>query len=192
MIAYLSGKIIIEKPGFLILDVDGIGYKVFISQLFENGQRKTYNGSTNLFIYQNIREDTNDLYGFATFEELDLFEKLISVNGVGPKAGLTVMSSADPDRIISAILSEDLSFFKAISGIGNKVAAKIILDLKSKISGLDGSGVISQADLGDDVVDALVSLGYKQIEIQRALTKIPSDIELPEDKIRWILKNFKK
>jgi Holliday junction DNA helicase RuvA len=187
MIAYLSGKIIIEKPGFIILETGGVGYKVFTD---ESKVQSPQSKAVELFTYQNIREDTNDLYGFATFEELELFEKLISVNGVGPKAGMLVMASAPADKIISSILSEDLTFFKAISGIGNKVAAKIILDLKSKISGEDGSGVISQSGRSDDVIDALVSLGYKQVEIQRALTKIPPDIETPEDKIRWCLKNL--
>lgn len=199
MIAYLTGKIIIEKSGFIILETGGVGYKVFTDQSKVPSYAKATEGGQSqkskvieLFVYQNIREDTNDLYGFVTFEELDLFEKLISVNGVGPKAALLIMSSAGPDKIISAILSEDLSFFKAISGIGNKVAAKIILDLKSKIFSQDGSGVIGQSGKSDDVIDALVSLGYKQAEIQKALTKIPAELTTVEDKIRWCLKNLAK
>lgn len=192
MISYLKGKIVVEKPGFIIIDVGGVGYKVFMGQSGSPKVLESKSQDQEFFVYHNIREDISDLYGFKTFEELELFEKLISVNGVGPKAGMQIMAAAGPDKIVSAITSEDLNFFTAVPGIGKKVAAKIILDLKSKISGLDGSGVLSQTDGGDEVVEALISLGYKKPEIIKVLPKIPADITDSEGKIRWLLKNLSK
>ncbi len=194
MISFLRGKIILEKPGFVVLDVGGVGYKVFtdLKVQISNLKIKEESGIIELFIYENIREDADDFYGFRTFEELELFEKLISVNGVGPKAGMLIMASASSDRIIASIVNEDLGFFTAISGIGKKVAAKIILDLKSKISGMDGSGVIGQTIEADEVVEALESLGYKRAEIVKMIPKVPAEIGDSEGKIRWLLKNLSK
>lgn len=186
MIAYLKGNVIQSGAGFLILETMGVGYKVYIKSKAESRKPKLIE----LFIHEHLREDTNDLYGFESYQELELFEQLISVNGVGPKAGLAIMSSAPAERITNSIINEDLSFFKSISGIGNKVAAKIILDLKSKLSDADGLAVISRSGQPDDVVDALTSLGYKRAEINQALTKIPIDLKSAEEKIRWCLKNL--
>lgn len=192
MISYLRGSIKAEKTGFIILEVSGVGYKVYANVTPLRQGSAGQEDQIELYIYENIREDTDDLYGFGTFEELELFEKLISVNGVGPKAGMLIMACASPERIIASIISEDLGFFTAISGIGKKVAAKIILELKSKISGMDGSGVIGQTDSGDEVVEALLSLGYKRAEIMQMSLKIPAEITDSEGKIRWLLKNLSK
>lgn len=191
MIGFLSGKIEDARYGIIYLNVGDVGYKVNIVPDIKINEPMV-GQQAKLYIHEQIREDAHDLYGFLDFAEFELFEKLISVNGVGPKAGMLIMSVATPEKIISAITSEDLSFFTAISGIGKKVAAKIILDLKSKISGLDGSGIIGQMEGGDEVVEALVSLGYKNQEIIKILPQIPSEISSSEDKIRWILKNLKK
>jgi Holliday junction DNA helicase RuvA len=189
MIAYLSGKIILQKPTFLILDVNGVGYKIFtpgnVGEIEDNKELK-------LFIHENIREDCDDFYGFRAFSELELFQKLIGVNGVGPKAAMAILTGASGDKIISAILSDDLSFFQAVPGIGKKVAAKIILDLKSKISNLGGESVLGKMDESDEVIEALVTLGYKKGEIINSLSVIPSSIVKTEEKIRWFLKNKKK
>lgn len=189
MISYLSGKIILQKPAFLILDVSGVGYKIFTPGNVGNIEE---NKELALFIHENIREDCDDFYGFKTFSELELFQKLIGVNGVGPKAGMAILSGNSEDKIISAILSDDISFFQAVPGIGKKVAAKIILDLKSKISNLGGESVIGKMDESDEVVEALLSLGYKKQEIIQSMTKIPVNFTTTEEKIHWFLKNNKK
>lgn len=188
MISYLSGKIIAERESYLILDVGGVGYKVHCAR----GSLSAGESKCELFIHNHIREDSNDLYGFKTIEALELFEKLISVNGVGPKAGMAIMAMADASRIIEAIISEDVAFFQAIPGIGKKVAAKIILDLKSKVSGLAGMGTFQNLTKSNDVADALLALGYKSNEIGMIMTKIPADISSSEDKVRWCLKNLAK
>lgn len=191
MISYLKGRIILSRIGFVVLDVNGTGYKVFVNtqaeRAFNAGGEKI-----ELFIYECIREDSDDLYGFLTYQELELFEKLISVNGVGPKAALNIMSSSKPDQIIKAIVSDDISFFIAISGIGKKVAAKIILELKSKVSADKSISIIGKMDDSDDLISALEALGYKKTEFQSLMQKIPAEVISLEEKVRWCLKNISK
>ncbi len=187
MISYLKGKIIVSNFGFIILDVSGVGYRITIRSdlVFKSGE------TVEFFIHQHLREDSSNLYGFATFDELDLFEKLISVNGVGPKAGLAIMASSETDQIIRAILSENIAFFKSISGIGSKAATKIILDLKSKIGlGKVSADVLSKTSESDDIYDALISLGYKKHELERIVGSIPIEIVGIEKKIHWCFKNL--
>lgn len=184
MIAYIKGKVVLDHLNFLIVETGGVGYKVFV--LPGMGAKKGEN--VKLFTHQNLKEDISDLYGFARFDELEVFQKLISVNGVGPKAGMAIMSQADAGKIASAIESEDISFFVSIPGIGKKVAGKIIIDLKSKISVAEASGILGGGD--SDVVEALISLGYKKAQINKIIFKMPKDLKNDQDKIKWALKNL--
>lgn len=188
MISYLSGKIIASRTGFLIVKTDGVGYGINVSPLLVKKNGEEYE----LFIHEHIREDCHDLYGFSAFDELELFEKLISVNGVGPKAGLNIMSSGSPEKITSAIISDNLGFFTSISGIGKKVAAKIILELKSKISGDREVNILSGDAESEDLVDSLTQLGYKKPEISAVMTKMPEGLNSIEEKLRWCLKHLAK
>ena len=188
MINYLNGKVKLIKANFLVLDVSGVGFRITISPELSIKE----NENVELFVHEHIKEDADDFYGFKSWEELELFEKLISVNGVGPKAGMAIMSSAKPEKIINSIVSDDLSFFTGISGIGKKVAAKIILDLKSKLSGLDGSNIIYAGEESNDILDALISLGYKKSELSRIVSSIPSDKLTDQEKIRWCLRELRK
>ncbi len=195
MIGYLRGKIINARRGKLFVDVNGLGYLVNVDPQIKippNSVDTKY--EVELYIHEHIREDAYDLYGFLSYQELELFEKLISVSGVGPKAGINIMASASPTKIFNAIESSDVSFFTAISGIGKKVATKIILDLKSKISADDSSAVLQSGDDGssNDVEEALIMLGYKKADIQPMLSRIPIDLTSSEDKVKWVLKNGKK
>lgn len=188
MISYLKGKVILNKSVFIILETKDVGYKV---NILANSKLKE-GDNIELFTHQHIREDCSNLYGFKDYNGLELFQKLISVNGVGPKAGMAIMTVSDHEKISRAIISEDISFFQAVPGIGKKVAVKIILDLKSKISGLKENDVIKKMSDGDDVIEALTSLGYKKNEIIKTIQKIPSEISSSEEKIRWFLKNSMK
>ncbi len=187
MISYLKGKIKIARLGFVILDIDGVGYKIFVIPQLEIAEKKEYE----FFIHHHLKEDASDLYGFEKFEELELFEKLLLVNGVGPKAAMTVISMAPAEKIIDAIVSEDSNFFQTAPGIGKKVAIKIILDLKSKISNLKYSGNISGGQ-HQDIYDGLEMLGYKKMEIDKIINKLPKELKTSEEKIRWCLKNLAK
>ena len=187
MIAYLSGKVVLSRPGYVILDTGGVGYKVFVSNTDAADIDRV-----SLYIYEHIREESDDLFGFKDYENLEMFVKLISVNGIGPKVAMTIMTVAKSEKIIEAIISENIAFFQAIPGIGKKVAAKIILELKSKISSLEGSGVVGHMDDDDEAADALMSLGYKKGEADKMLAKLPTGLKTAEDKIRWCLKNVTK
>lgn len=188
MISYLKGKIILVQSGFIILEISGVGYRVNINERIpvKVGDEKEF------FTYNHIREESNDLYGFNKYDELLLFEKLITVNGVGPKVGQLIMACSSADKIISAIVDENLAFFQAVPGIGKKVASKIILDLKSKLSGIQANSIIGQIDNSGELVEALTSLGYGPGEIQRVIIAIPKDIKSFEDKVRWSIKNISK
>lgn len=188
MIAYLKGNVILIGANFLILEVSGVGYRVSINdKIFA----KT-NEPLDLFIYNHIREESNDLYGFHSYDELILFEKLITVNGVGPKVGLSIMSISDPNKIVSAIIEENVAFFQSVPGIGKKVAAKIILELKSKLSGMQTGSLTGKMQDSSDLIDALSLLGYKGNEISKIISAIPNDLTDIEQKVRWCLMNITK
>lgn len=193
MISYLKGKVVLARWGVLIVDAGGVGYKVFVDpQIKISANIVGAKEDIELFVHQHLREDASDLYGFLSYQELELFEKLISVNGVGPKAAINIMAAADSGRIVKAIISDDLGFFTAISGIGKKVAAKIILELKSKISADKSINVIGQLDDSNDLFAALEALGYKRNELQGVITQIPAEIIDTEAKVRFCLKKLAK
>lgn len=186
MIAYLKGKNIAFGGNYLILDVNNIGYKVYVAEKNIPKLGET----VSLYTYNHIREDCSDLYGFERFNELELFEKLITVNGVGPKAALNILSSYMYEEIIQGIINENVLFFQSISGIGKKVATKIILELKSKISGIEAGELLSGNT--EETLEALSVLGYKTNEIMKVIPHIPENLISSEDRVRWCLKNLSK
>jgi Holliday junction DNA helicase RuvA len=185
MIGYIKGKILFSHTGRVIINNHDIGYRVFVLPTKGYQIGKEYE----LFIHHQIREDVSDLYGFEEPEELEMFENLITVNGVGPKAAMNILSSGEPQKIISAITNEDIGYFKSISGIGSKVAAKIIVDLKSKLSRDDLVGAFGSSQEFDEVSEALVSLGFKKSDISLLAKQMPDNLETNEDKVKWFLKN---
>lgn len=187
MIGYLKGKVIYKAVSYVVVEAgEGIGYRV---NIFKNGLENIIKGEVaEFYIYNNIKEDANDLYGLNSPEELGIFELLLGVSGVGPKVALSICGSLGREKIISAIENSDTSVFKSISGVGAKVAAKIIVELKSKISG-SSIGLLPQED---ETVEALVSLGYKKQEIMPMMGSIPSDLKSVEQKIKFILSHVGK
>ena len=195
MIGYLHGKVINSRYGRLLVDVNGVGYLVYTTPQLNLPQNSVdISHEVELYIHEHIREDAYDLYGFLSYQELELFERLISVSGIGPKAGINIIDAASPIKIFNAIESSDVAFFTSISGIGKKVAAKIILELKSKISIDESSNILLNDDdtSSNEDEEALIMLGYKKADIQAILTKIPAEISNSEDKVKWVLKNGKK
>lgn len=182
MIAKISGEISHIAANWIVIETSGVGYKVFCN----TGQIKS--GPAVLFTYHYIREDQQSLYGFLSLEELALFELLITVNGVGPKAALAIMSSSSADRIKQSIASGDSGLFKAVSGIGPKVAAKIIVELKNKIGKAEGNYLPNDVGESQEIFEALTSLGYTQVEILTTLKNLPADITDTTEQINWVLK----
>jgi len=188
MIAYLKGLVKYIGPNWLILDVNGVGYNV---KLKTNNEKLKTNEIIELFIYHHIREDRSELYGFTSMEELQVFEMLLEVNGVGPKMAQNILEKAEFSKIKNAIAKGDSSFFLSISGVGKKLATKIILELKNKISDSDFD-ILNSSDLSTDLLDAMESLGYKKSEIYPHIGKIPDNIDTTEKKVKWLLKNMQK
>ncbi len=185
MIAMLSGKIELITARFVVLDVSGVGYKVYcgsntLKRIGEKGQEGK------LFVHLYPRENLLDLYGFLTFEELEFFEQLISVSGIGPKAGLSVMALASVKNLKKAIASGQKNLLTKVSGIGQKTAERIILELKSKIFAPVSD--IKELSADSEAIDALVSLGYSGQQAREAIKKIAANIKGTEEKIKEALK----
>ena len=185
MIARLRGKPVARRADGLVLDVNGVGYLVAATPAAL--RRAEGAGEVALETYLHVREDTLQLYGFADVAERELFEHLLSVNGVGPKVALAIVSGSSPAELRRAIALEDTARFEAIPGIGKKTAQRVVLELKEKI----GAGAPSDTAVPhDDHVaarDALVELGYSSAEAERALAEI--DPELPaEERVRLALR----
>ena len=188
MIAFLGGKIILKKEKFIIVEVAGIGYKVFVSA--KTGLKlPEIGGDVKLFCFQNVKEEALDLYGFMAHEELEFFETLMEIRGVGPKSALDIASLGSLENIKDKILKQDEKIFGGIPGIGLKKAQTIILELTGKIKLLDG---IKSKGSSDPAEDALVQLGFSHQKAKEALGSIPKDIKDIEEKVKLALKSLGK
>tara|TARA_B100001142_G_scaffold193460_1_gene192407 strand:- start:1905 stop:2486 length:582 start_codon:yes stop_codon:yes gene_type:complete len=172
MIVHIEGKIIIKNPDSIILDVNGLGYECSISNYTYNELPEV--GST-VFLntYLQISENSHSLYGFLNLEEKSLFVMLISINGIGPKKAMPILSSSVPNDIINRIVSGDVSMMSSLPGVGPKTAKRIIIELKDKLS--DYSASISELDdssIVNDALNALTVLGYSGISVRKAINEI--------------------
>jgi len=189
MISKIKGKIEYTRTKFVVVDVNGIGYKVYVTP-YTLGKIAGKN-TVEFFTHTYVREDTMDLYGFITLEELEMFELLISISGVGPKAGLGILTVATPRTIKTAILNEDSSILTKVSGVGKKTAERVILELRNKIADIS-IGDKEEAIIDSDTIEALVSMGYSVTEARDALKAVPKDIKDVGQRIKSALKNLGK
>ncbi|MEO5367110.1 MAG: Holliday junction branch migration protein RuvA [Magnetococcus sp. WYHC-3] len=181
MIAYLKGKTVYHGVNYLVVETGGVGYKVFVVPALLDKKE------IELYIYHNIREDADDLFGFATQAELEVFELLLGVSGVGPRVALSLIAGLGAQKILSAISRGETTIFKAVSGIGNKVAAKIVVELRNKVAGDSVLSSILPED--DETVGALMALGFRRQEILPYLKEIPAELKTVQEKVKFILKN---
>lgn len=187
MISYLEGKIIDKSEKFFTVNVGGVGYRVFSHEgVLE--KIPTVNQSVSIWTHLYVREDTLDLYGFLSQEELDFFETLISITGIGPKSALGILEVAPVMSLKQAIVSEDETFFTKVSGVGKKTAQRLILELKNKLSKKIAPVKGSDSEQMGEALEALISLGYNQRDARRALQEIPKDIKSVEAKVKSALK----
>ena len=191
MIAYLNGQVIYKSLNYLILDVNNVGYKIYIPESFLNDI--TLDNQQEIYISHQIREDASDLYGFKSVNDLELFEMLLSVSGVGPKSALGVLNIASSSDIKESILRGDANLLTKVAGIGKKTAERLVLELKNKVLKLEGTSnmLTNTISYGADEIDALVSLGYSVIEARDALNKVDSDIIDSGQRVKEALKNIK-
>lgn len=186
MIGHLKGTIIHHDIKSVILDVSGVGYKIFTNTAHIDSKSEKI---AEFWTYLAVRETALDLYGFQTKDELEFFELLITVSGIGPKSAMGILTLATLPNLRHAISSGDTSHLTKVSGIGKKNAEKIVVELKDKLEGL--STDMSHSLSGDvDALEALKSLGYGEREAREALKKAIGDTT--EQKVRSALKNLNK
>jgi len=184
MIGKLKGQIDLIGNGYIIVDVSGVGYKVSVSSTLLSDIR--VDEAIELYIHTRVREDQLTLFGFRTNDELSFFELLISVSGVGPKAGLNIMSVAPIETLKTSISKQDPSLLNSVSGVGKKTAEKIIIELKNKIGIVSGGNIFEKNVETDEVMSALEGLGYKSGEVRSVLSKVEG--EDTEERIKNALK----
>ncbi|KKT27386.1 MAG: Holliday junction ATP-dependent DNA helicase RuvA [Parcubacteria group bacterium GW2011_GWA2_43_9b] len=192
MISSLEGKISLRAEKHIILEANGIGYKVWCGE-------KTFSklpqpgAPVKLFTYLSVKETGWDLFGFLSFEELEMFELLITISGIGPKTAAGILSAATVEDLQEAIVLGDETILARVSGIGSKVAMKIVIELKSKVKKL-AKGTGDKFKVADDIeiIDALVVLGYKVYEAREALKQVPESVKGMENRVREALKRLGK
>lgn len=199
MIAALTGRLATKAPSSITLDVQGVGYEVFIplSTFFALPE---VNASASLCVYTHLREDAIQLYGFATATEKDAFLLLTGVSGIGPKLALSVLSTLSVPDLVSATQAGDLDKLASVPGIGKKSAARIVLELKDKIERLRvtpgptaPAGGGSLGKLEDDALSALINLGYKAADVRDAIKRVAGAKSEPiplKELIRAVLKEL--
>ena len=190
MIAMLTGKVAEYIDEIVVLDVSGVGYGVLVAQ--EDWGKLTKGSQATLYIYEHVREQSYDLYGFSSLSTKNLFELLLSVNGVGPKMALSILSVGSSDELRQAIAEGNVKFLQAASGVGKKVAERVVVDLKDKVGLGQNSGATTfltapAINRFDEAQEALVALGYSAQDAVAALADIDSTLPL-EDRIRLALK----
>lgn len=189
MIAKITGKIAYLRDKYVVIDVGGVGYKVHVAE-FTFGKIAGKEG-IELFTHTYVREDSLDLYGFLTLEELEMFELLISISGIGPKAAIGILSIAEPKTIRAAVISGDSSILTRVSGVGKKTAERVILELKNRIAELPGEDQ-KAARADSDAIEALTSLGYSAMQAREALKAVPEKVKDVSGRVRAALKNLGK
>ena len=192
MISYLKGKIKHKAANFVVLEVNNIGYQVFISPILY--AELAVGAEAEFYTHQYVREDALNLYGFKNFEELELFEMLLGISGIGPKSALGVMSISGAADIKESIVRGDAALLTKVSGIGRKTAERVVLELREKIGKLSvGDGKFSGSQLGSsDEIDALMALGYSLTQAREALNGVDAKIKEPGERIRQALKRLGK
>lgn len=183
MISYLKGKILEKGLTYVILENQGIGYKVFVTP---DVLSQSIGAEIALYIYHKVSDDGQSLFGLPNFSTLQFFEMLITVSGVGPKVALAILSAAQVDAVKQAIAAQDSGIFTRISGVGLKTAEKIIVELKNKVGALGVSGGGSS-----EVFDALLSLGYNQREVREVMNKIDAS-KTQQEQIKQALQSLSK
>ena len=187
MIYSLKGQLTAVRENFAVVDVGGIGFKVFIS--FNAAQSlPQVGGNVNLFCYLHMRENGVELYGFSSEQELNLFEKLNSVTGIGPKTALGVLTIAKIDQIAAAINQGKADLLTKASGIGRKTAERIILELRGKLKSESSEQIVGRMESDLDIEEALVGLGYSRQQAKNAISKVDAKTASFEDRLKEALK----
>ena len=197
MIYNLNGKLTYVDPTFIVIECGGVGFKCFASTTTITSI-STVGTNVNVLTYMSVKEDSIDLYGFATQEELNAFKLLISVSGIGPKAAMAILSVLPPDRLSVAVSSGDVKAIQSAQGVGKKTAERVVLELKDKMVGIgsahtnaivEGIQSVAQSDNAQEAVEVLVSLGFNQSEAASVVGTMDKSLSV-DDMIRKGLKSL--
>jgi len=180
MYEYIKGKIVNQESNYIVVDNNGIGYLIYVPNPYSFELDK----DCSVYVYQQVREDEQSLYGFKTREEKELFLKLINVKGLGCKMALPILATGSISGIMDAIERENVLYLKKFPKIGDKVAKQIILDLKGKLNTAITNSSVKDYD---ELIEVLKGLGYKQSDIKQVLPSIKSDVNI-EEQIKEVVK----
>lgn len=183
MFIQLRGVVTAKDPEYIVLDVSGVGYRVAVTP--HTLAHTPENKEITVWIHLAVRETALDVYGFLTKQDLDFFELLIGISGVGPKSALGILSLADVDTLTNAIAEGDTTYLTKVSGIGAKSAKKIVLELSDKIGAIAPTVSLKE---DADAIDALTTMGYTTAEARDALKAVPSDIVGAGERLKSALK----
>ena len=184
MYEYIKGKIVNQESNYIVVDNNGIGYLIYVPNPYSFELNKEYV----VYVYQQVREDEQNLYGFKTYEEKEMFLKLINVKGLGCKMALPMLATGSINGIMDAIERENVLYLKKFPKIGDKVAKQIILDLKGKLNTTRADNLNKNYD---ELIEVLKGLGYKQSDINKILPSINSELTIEEqikDALKLMLK----
>jgi Holliday junction DNA helicase RuvA len=182
MIGTLRGVVTEKLPDSLIVEIGGLGYELTVTP--DDWGATPVGREAKFYIYEQVREDAYNLYGFTTLSSRQLYTQLIGVNGVGPKLAMQILGAAGESRLRQAIASGDPALLKGISGVGPKTASRVILDLRGKVE--EGSAVF--APVADSTYQALVALGYTAAQATAAVAALPADVTDEQERIKLALK----
>lgn len=185
MIATLTGTVTEKLPDSLVLELGGIGYELMVTA--EDWGAAAQGKEQRYYIYEQIREDIHNLFAFSTLGARQLFVELLSVNGVGPKVALSILSAAGERRLRQAIASGDPALLKGITGVGPKTAQRVMIELRGKVE--EGTGL---APVADETYQALVALGYTPAQSSAAVAALPDDLVGEQARIKAALKGLAK
>ena len=191
MIAHLKGILTEKFDNSVIIDVQGVGYEVAVSGIdYEN---LNLEDEVKLYTYHHVREQSEELFGFTSLAAKRLFELLISVQGVGPKAGMAILSLAPAEEVRNAIANADSAYISKASGVGKKSAERVIVDLRDKVGlptyyGRKSEPIVAKTNENDEALDALMALGFNLANATKALEGIDPNLSV-EERIRQALKN---
>jgi Holliday junction DNA helicase RuvA len=195
MIATLNGVVSEKLADVVVLDVQGVGYGLLVTA--EDHGRLVIGEKTKLYVYEHIREQSHDLFGFLARDTQSLFEQLLNVNGVGPKMALNLLSIGTANDVRIAIANGDVKYIQSAPGVGKKVAERIVVELKDKVGlpgvDLDSAGLLQAEDvlMKDEAIEALVALGYSAGDARQALSAVDSKLPTAE-RIKLALKEAAK
>ncbi|EDK72283.1 Holliday junction DNA helicase RuvA [candidate division TM7 genomosp. GTL1] len=187
MIAHVVGRLTEKFIDSIIIDVNGVGYEVLVTAL--EYEELALQEEVKLYTYHHVREQVEELYGFSSLAGKRLFELLITVQGIGPKAALAILSLGDPEVVRSAIASSDSGFIQRASGVGKRTADRVVVDLADKVGLPSQAGHTPKQAGGDDALDALLALGYNVRQATEVLAELDTTLTV-EEKVRQALKRM--